>query len=723
MTIRNFAFILALVFSFTGPALAASWVASPSPVNGALGNFQAGDACCAWVNSSGNHLLFFDVWSGTWTELTLPESHTFVRIEAAGNLALVLFQDLVVAFDGPDATAHVLPLSGTLLETAPSRPSFGCGDLLAVVCTDAEFAVFDSVADGWRVLNYTFPGDYAGHAGTVWMDDYVVSELSRSSGTGSLNLAYSRRTRTFVEEPEGVYNIRSAPSVLDHGFYGWLGSWPNYQMKGYSAFTGEMTLGAITIDGGLAPYFVTRDRRELCHLGAGAEFYSPAPYEGEIHIWVYDTITADWEYTTYSFNTLQGGASGQVDIGGRFVSHMFQDRSDNSYDILLFTGHDHGWTWQSPSLYGSSLGRVLGGSVIAYSETFPPGQQFWWCRSDQHGSGQYTSSTRETPCYAIAGEQWFSVGQSTLGDPLMDLFFYHGPTNTLQQIETWATAQNSNRAGANVYCLVTSGGDTHVNFFSGHLGSWEQRTEPSGVLLSSLVNDNLALAWQNGVADFLYDARTGVVQSRGVDYTGSSLGDDVVLGYDATGNIAHGYSALTGNWSTQAIGTTGYGYAGDQVAVFLTQDARTMWGFSALDNSWTELSVTGSFPSQIVGGRTIIARSTDRVWAFWPLDGVVAVEDDGLRTTTLSHALGQAYCAPNPFNGRALVRFDLPLAAEVRIEVFDLRGARVATLLDETRQPGRITAIWDTERTASGTYLVRLSAGAQTVTKKVSLVQ
>ncbi len=724
MTFRMAVVILALILCISGPAFAASWVASPTPVSGSLGDFQAGDACCAWVNTSGNQLLFFDIWSGSWTELTLPETHTFVRIEAAGNLVLVLFDDLAVAFDGPDASAHVLPLDGALLDTSYNQPSFGCGDVLAAVCTDAEFAVFDSAIDSWRVLEYTFPGDYSGHRGTVLMDDYVAAVLGRTSGFGNLNLAYSRRTRTFVEEPDGVYDILNGSYVLDHGFYGFLGSWPNYQLKGYSAFTGQLTLGAVSVGGGLGPYPVSRDRRELCHLGGGAEFHSPAPYEGEIHIWIYDTITADWEYTTYSYNTPEGGASGHVDIGGRFVSHMFQDETDNSYDLLFFAGHDHSWTWNSPGLFGSGIGRILGGSVVAYSETFPPGQKFWWCRSDQSGSGRYTSSSREFSCCVGAGEQWFSTGQYSNGDPLMDLFFYHGPTNTLLQVETWRASQTINHAGTNVHCLVATGGDTQVNFFSGLLGTVEQRTDPSGAYLTTLINENVALAYNNGVVDYLFDARTGVVQSRGVDFSASSLGVDVVIGNDGAGNVAHGYSALTESWSTQSIGTAGYAYAGDQVGLFRTQNGMTQWGFSALDNSWTELAVTGTFPSQIVGGRTIIVRSSNGLWAFWPLDGVAAVEDDEpLRATTLAHALGQAYCAPNPFNGRTVIRFDLPLAAYVLIEVFDVRGARVATLVQEARQPGRITAIWSTDRVASGTYLVRIGADGQAVTKKIALVQ
>ena len=83
---------------------------------------------------------------------------------------------------------------------------------------------------------------------------------------------------------------------------------------------------------------------------------------------------------------------------------------------------------------------------------------------------------------------------------------------------------------------------------------------------------------------------------------------------------------------------------------------------------------------------------------------------------------------PNPFNPRTEITFALPTRERVRIEVVDLAGRRVRTLLDEARPAGRHAVTWDgrDERgseVASGVYLVHLRAGDDSSRRKVALVR
>ena len=55
-------------------------------------------------------------------------------------------------------------------------------------------------------------------------------------------------------------------------------------------------------------------------------------------------------------------------------------------------------------------------------------------------------------------------------------------------------------------------------------------------------------------------------------------------------------------------------------------------------------------------------------------------------------ALGQNY--PNPFNPSTIIPYQIPTAAHVRLEVFNLLGQRVATLVDAERPAGFHTAQW-----------------------------
>jgi hypothetical protein len=63
---------------------------------------------------------------------------------------------------------------------------------------------------------------------------------------------------------------------------------------------------------------------------------------------------------------------------------------------------------------------------------------------------------------------------------------------------------------------------------------------------------------------------------------------------------------------------------------------------------------------------------------------------------------------PNPFNPGTTIRFALPVAADVQLAVYDLLGRKVALLLDEKRNPGWHSVVWDARGHASGVYLYRL---------------
>ena len=72
-------------------------------------------------------------------------------------------------------------------------------------------------------------------------------------------------------------------------------------------------------------------------------------------------------------------------------------------------------------------------------------------------------------------------------------------------------------------------------------------------------------------------------------------------------------------------------------------------------------------------------------------------------------ALRQSY--PNPAAGRTAIAYDLPEAADVRLDVFDVTGRRVMSLVDAPQAAGRYTAIVDAQTLPSGTYVYRIQAG------------
>ena len=78
---------------------------------------------------------------------------------------------------------------------------------------------------------------------------------------------------------------------------------------------------------------------------------------------------------------------------------------------------------------------------------------------------------------------------------------------------------------------------------------------------------------------------------------------------------------------------------------------------------------------------------------------------------------------PNPFNPATQIRFELPGSVEVRLEVYNLMGQRVATLVNGTMSAGTHAATFDGTSLASGVYLYRLQAGTTVLTRKMMLVK
>jgi hypothetical protein len=84
--------------------------------------------------------------------------------------------------------------------------------------------------------------------------------------------------------------------------------------------------------------------------------------------------------------------------------------------------------------------------------------------------------------------------------------------------------------------------------------------------------------------------------------------------------------------------------------------------------------------------------------------------------------------APNPFNPRTTIRFDLPVAGAVRLAVYDVAGRLIRVLVVGELPGGSHEAVWDgcdsTGRSApSGSYLARLVAGGKVEGVRLSLVR
>ena len=105
-----------------------------------------------------------------------------------------------------------------------------------------------------------------------------------------------------------------------------------------------------------------------------------------------------------------------------------------------------------------------------------------------------------------------------------------------------------------------------------------------------------------------------------------------------------------------------------------------------------------------------------------PVEG----EEDDANLRPTDFALRQNF--PNPFNPTTIIQYALPKASQVRIEVYNVLGQRVRTLVDETQRPGYKTINWDGRDDAgnevsSGVYFCRIQAGSFEESRKMTLLK
>jgi len=78
---------------------------------------------------------------------------------------------------------------------------------------------------------------------------------------------------------------------------------------------------------------------------------------------------------------------------------------------------------------------------------------------------------------------------------------------------------------------------------------------------------------------------------------------------------------------------------------------------------------------------------------------------------------------PNPFNPSTTIRFSLRTRGTVSLEVFDILGSRIATLIRGSMDRGDYRVLFNADRLPTGMYVCRLTVGAQSAVRKMLLIR
>jgi hypothetical protein len=83
----------------------------------------------------------------------------------------------------------------------------------------------------------------------------------------------------------------------------------------------------------------------------------------------------------------------------------------------------------------------------------------------------------------------------------------------------------------------------------------------------------------------------------------------------------------------------------------------------------------------------------------------------------------QISLGPNPANPFVVASFELRVASHISLEVFDMRGRRVAELASGFHLPGEYRYVWDATHDAAGVYLIRLQTPEAVQSEKVVVLK
>ena len=83
---------------------------------------------------------------------------------------------------------------------------------------------------------------------------------------------------------------------------------------------------------------------------------------------------------------------------------------------------------------------------------------------------------------------------------------------------------------------------------------------------------------------------------------------------------------------------------------------------------------------------------------------------------------------PNPFNPETTIKYQLPEAANVILEIYNITGQKIATLVNQQQSPGLRSAVWDGRDQfgaimSSGIYIYRIQANDFTEARKMVLLR
>ena len=116
-----------------------------------------------------------------------------------------------------------------------------------------------------------------------------------------------------------------------------------------------------------------------------------------------------------------------------------------------------------------------------------------------------------------------------------------------------------------------------------------------------------------------------------------------------------------------------------------------------------------------------LADTLTSAWSAWFVFETITEVSLPNNNQPVAFDLGQNY--PNPFNPTTTIQFALAESGEITLEVINVLGHTVATLVNEFRAPGNYQVTFNGSGLSSGVYFYRLKSGTNIQTRRMLLVK
>ncbi len=362
-------------------------------------------------------------------------------------------------------------------------------------------------------------------------------------------------------------------------------------------------------------------------------------------------------------------------------------------------------------------GRSSSGQVLDLVERYDPQNDRW------ESSPRLRDGRENAAAVVYDGTIFVLGGRDHEGEVIKKVEFFNHNRNEWEGFDDMLEKREGLGAVVvNGLLYAVGGGDEHevlldgVEFFDPSQRKWIKANDwqlilPAASLVAVAVRDSaFTIGGFGGVLGPL-----NIVQRY---YAGleTAVRASLLIGRGGSAVVARGDSIFV-------LGGSGLLGTLNSVEVFIPKFNR--WeSFSSLQTARENFAAVAVDHTLFVfGGRGANGHALNSVEAY---ELVTAVEDEP-PILPLGFALEQNY--PNPFNAGTKIVFRVPASnstAAIRLEIFNVRGARVATLVDGPRLPGEYEVFWDgadfqKRPVASGIYVYILEMGGQRIAKKMIL--